>query len=327
MAVYGEIWRQLRGAGVTAKGRISCLAAAREVEHFFLHRQERDPVILLLIDEVDCLATRSQAILYRIFSLITLPQPQLAMVTISNNIDLPERLLPKVCTRLGFDRVDFRSYTRDQIHEILQRRLESHQALNVFKNDALKYCAARVAGHSGDVRKALQLCRRALELCCERFSERSASNAKLQVGMDSLRAADEDLLQGNPGIFAIRHISIKARLFLLSFLLEMRERQAEQVHAMHVTQRFLKLSMALTLVQEAAVATNPLNQKDEARELMERLEACTLLKRHYVSTEEDSVKLRQGPFLTLASLELDDLSVALHISETDPFLLELLANQ
>ena len=28
------------------------------------------------------------------------------------------------------------------------------QALDVFKNDALKYCAARVAGHSGDVRKA-----------------------------------------------------------------------------------------------------------------------------------------------------------------------------
>lgn len=323
MAVYGEIWRQLRGAGVTAKGRISCLAAAREVEHFFLHRQERDPVVLLLIDEVDCLATRSQAILYRIFSLITLPQPQLAMVTISNNIDLPERLLPKVCTRLGFDRVDFRSYTRDQIHDILRRRLESHQALDVFKNDALKYCAARVAGHSGDVRKALQLCRRALELCCERTS----SNTKLQVGVDSLRAADEDLLQGNPGVFAIRHISIKARLFLLSFLLEMRERQAEQVHATHVTQRFLKLSMALALAQQAVIASNPLNQQDEARELMERLEACTLLKRHYVSTDEDCLKLRQGPFLSLASLELDDLSVALHISETEPFLLELLANQ
>jgi len=29
----------------------------------------------------------------------------------------------------------------------------------------------------------------------------------LQVGVDSLRAADEDLLQGNPGVFAIRHIS------------------------------------------------------------------------------------------------------------------------
>ena len=28
------------------------------------------------------------------------------------------------------------------------------QAIQVFKNDALKYCAARVAGHSGDVRKA-----------------------------------------------------------------------------------------------------------------------------------------------------------------------------
>ena len=33
------------------------------------------------------------------------------MVAISNNIDLPERLLPKVSTRLGFDRVDFRTYT------------------------------------------------------------------------------------------------------------------------------------------------------------------------------------------------------------------------
>ena len=32
-------------------------------------------------------------------------------------------------------------------------------------------------------------------------------STSLQVGMDSLRAADEDLLQGNPGVFAIRHIS------------------------------------------------------------------------------------------------------------------------
>jgi len=325
LAVYGEIWRQLQRAGLTPPGRVSAAAAAKEVEHFFVHRAERDPVILLLIDEVDCLATRSQAILYRILSLITLPRPQLVMVTISNSIDLPERLLPKVCTRLGFDRVDFRSYTREQIHHILQQRLESHKAMQVFKNDALKYCAARVAGHSGDVRKALQLCRRALELCCER-----SRTSDILVGLDSLRAADEDLLQSNPCIFAIRHIGVKSRLFLLSFLLEMRERQAEQVHAKIVTERYLKLSMTRDCLKDPPKFSQckALNCQDEALELMDRLEACTLLKRHYVNTsDEDGPRVRKGPFLSLSSLELDDLSVALHISETEPYLLELLVNQ
>ena len=42
-------------------------------------------------------------------------------------------------------------------HKTLKSHPRCHvQAMQVFKNDALKYCAARVAGHSGDVRKALQ---------------------------------------------------------------------------------------------------------------------------------------------------------------------------
>ncbi|CAJ1395073.1 unnamed protein product [Effrenium voratum] len=193
-AVFGEVWRQLREAGL-AQERCSAAAAEKQVEGFFLHRATQQ-VVVLLIDELDCLATRNQAILYRILSLIMLPKPHLVMVAISNNIDLPERLLPKVSTRLGFDRVDFRTYTRDQIHEILRKRLEVYKALDTFTNDTLKYCAARVAGHSGDVRKALQLCKRALDVC-----------RQLPVTIQDLRAADQDLLQANPCVKAVHGLS------------------------------------------------------------------------------------------------------------------------
>ncbi|CAK9048106.1 unnamed protein product, partial [Durusdinium trenchii] len=279
-------------------------------------------VVVLLIDEVDCLATRNQAILYRIFSLITLPRPQLALVAISNNIDLPERLLPKVCTRLGFDRVDFRSYTRDEILEILQSRLETHQASEAFRSDTLKFCAARVAGHSGDVRKALQLCRRALDL-------RRDGQSQEPVTIHYLRRADEDLLQANPCVRAVGGLGVKPRLFLLSLLLEMREHQAEQMHAKKVAQRYVKLHLARSALEqdvEFDLRGQTLRGYDEATTLMERLEACTLLRRHYVNdvVDETGITRRSGPFLSLNSLDMDDLSVALQDAETDPVLVDLL---
>lgn len=38
-------------------------------------------------------------------------------------MDLPERLLPKVVSRLGLGRVVFKPYTREQITTILEARL------------------------------------------------------------------------------------------------------------------------------------------------------------------------------------------------------------
>eukprot|EP00913_Durusdinium_trenchii_P014386 g13493.t1 len=78
-------------------------------------------------------------------------------------MDLPERLLPRVASRIGVQRVSFNAYSRDQLKAILVNRLRAGNALEAFQDKALTICAARVAADGGDARKALQVCRRALE--------------------------------------------------------------------------------------------------------------------------------------------------------------------
>eukprot|EP01083_Nonionella_stella_P010875 30930_1 len=76
-------------------------------------------------------------------------------------MDLPERLLPKVSSRLGNKRVVFKSYTRHQLSKIIEQRLESTE---IFSVDAIRFCASAVAGVTGDCRTALQICRRAVAI-------------------------------------------------------------------------------------------------------------------------------------------------------------------
>ena len=98
---------------------------------------------------------------YNLFEGPCMPTARLLVVGIANTMDLPERLLPKIKSRASLDRVDFAPYSREQIVAILRSRLQS---LPVFTDDALELCARQVTSVSGDIRRALQLCRRAIEL-------------------------------------------------------------------------------------------------------------------------------------------------------------------
>ena len=55
-------------------------------------------------------------------------------------------------------------YRREQIQKIILTRLNR---LKVFDQDAVQLCARKVAAVSGDVRRALQMCRRAAEICAD----------------------------------------------------------------------------------------------------------------------------------------------------------------
>lgn len=89
------------------------------------------------------------------------------MVGIANTMDLPERLLPRIVSRMGLKRCTFRPYTRPQIVAILEHRLEGVAAADA---NAIKKVAMKVASVSGDVRRALELCRRAAELAEARLA-------------------------------------------------------------------------------------------------------------------------------------------------------------
>ncbi|XP_064646517.1 cell division control protein 6 homolog [Lineus longissimus] len=121
------------------------------------------PMVTLVLDEMDQLDSKNQEILYSIFEWSALPKSRLVLIGIANSLDLTDRILPRLQSRPGFKPtlLNFTPYTRDQIVAILKDRLEN--ASDVVDQSAVQFCARKVASVAGDMRKALDVCRRAVE--------------------------------------------------------------------------------------------------------------------------------------------------------------------
>jgi len=127
---------------------------------------------LLLVDELDFCVTRKQQVLYNLFEWPTRPGAKLIVVGIANVQDMPERLLPKVASRLGLGRITFSAYTAKQIETIVTARL---QGIPAFSAEAVTMCAKKVCNSTGDVRRALHMCRRAVEIAKARVEAAEAA--------------------------------------------------------------------------------------------------------------------------------------------------------
>nr|CAD1817712.1 unnamed protein product [Ananas comosus var. bracteatus] len=92
---------------------------------------------------------------------------------IANAIDLADRFLPKLeslnCKPLV---ITFHAYLKDQILKIIQQRLMV-LGYDVFQPLALEFCARKVAAASGDMRRALGVCRSAIEVLEEELRDPS----------------------------------------------------------------------------------------------------------------------------------------------------------
>jgi origin recognition complex subunit 1 len=64
---------------------------------------------------------------------------------------------------IGLTRITFPGYTHDQLMQIIQSRLEGVPG-NIVLPDAAQFAARKVAAVSGDARRALDICRRAVEI-------------------------------------------------------------------------------------------------------------------------------------------------------------------
>lgn len=89
-------------------------AAIESLQQHFAIESSR-PTTVLLVDEIDFLATRKQEVLYNLFEWPSLPNSKLLVLGIANTMDLPERLLPKISSRASMERVPFAPYTARQV--------------------------------------------------------------------------------------------------------------------------------------------------------------------------------------------------------------------
>ncbi|RZC80219.1 hypothetical protein C5167_042795 [Papaver somniferum] len=108
---------------------------------------------VLLIDELDLLVTRNQSVLYNILDWPTKPHSKLVVIGpgIANTMDLPEKLLPLISSRMGIQRLCFSPYTYQQLREIISSRIEGIEA---FDKQAVEFASRKVAAISGDARRA-----------------------------------------------------------------------------------------------------------------------------------------------------------------------------
>ncbi|KAM4691899.1 cell division control protein 6 homolog [Rhinophrynus dorsalis] len=124
------------------------------------------PIILLVLDEMDQLDSKGQDVLYTVFEWPWLPNSRMVLIGIANALDLTDRILPRLQARPHCkpQLLNFSPYTKDQIATILQDRLTKVSSDQVLDNAAIQFCARKVSAVSGDARKALDICRRAVEI-------------------------------------------------------------------------------------------------------------------------------------------------------------------
>ena len=84
---------------------------------------------------------------------------RLAVIGIANTLDLPERLMPRIASRLGSRRVVFQPYRREQLQAIVGRRLSDAGVTGAFDENAIKYAASKASG-------AHRPCRQGASQCC-----------------------------------------------------------------------------------------------------------------------------------------------------------------
>ncbi|XP_043214523.1 cell division control protein 6 homolog [Amphibalanus amphitrite] len=124
-------------------------------------------MILVILDEIDHLEGRNQEILYTIFGWPMLKNSKLVLIGIANSLDLTDRLLPRLTAHVKVrpTLLHFPPYSKQDIVEIISARLAKvPNSDTVVTSAAVHLLAGKVAAVAGDARKALAVCRRAVEV-------------------------------------------------------------------------------------------------------------------------------------------------------------------
>ncbi|KAL4790222.1 P-loop containing nucleoside triphosphate hydrolase protein [Aspergillus venezuelensis] len=155
---YSLLWEALKG------DRVSPSHALDLLDREFSNPSPRRVSCVVLMDELDQLVTKNQSVMYNFFNWPALRHSRLIVLAVANTMDLPERTLSnKISSRLGLTRITFPGYTHTNLMEIITTRLASVPG-NIVDSDAIQFASRKVAAVSGDARRALDICRRAVEI-------------------------------------------------------------------------------------------------------------------------------------------------------------------
>jgi cell division control protein 6 len=131
---------------------------------------QRKTSYVVTLDEVDHLLELDIDLLYTIFDWSLQKSSGLVLVGIANALDFTDRFLPRLKARgLKPQLLPFLPYSATQIASVITSKLKAllptgSEQLPFIHPTAIKYLSNKVAGQSGDLRKAFDICRRAIDL-------------------------------------------------------------------------------------------------------------------------------------------------------------------
>ena len=146
-------------------------AGIENLRAHFVHRKAKDTrKYLVILDEVDRLVDLNLDLLYNLFEWSMQPSSRLVLLGIANALDLTDRFLPRLKARsLKPALLPFMPYTATQIAGVLTAKLKSlspsdETTVPFLHPAAIQFCAKKVAAQTGDLRKAFDISRRAIDL-------------------------------------------------------------------------------------------------------------------------------------------------------------------
>ena len=212
--------------------------AVRRLENMFLGATNKKAMhhTIVLLDEMDSLINRNQNVLYNLFDWPARARSCLTVIGIANTMDLPQRLHPRIASRIAGEKLVFHPYSKDQLINIMEVRLRE---IPVFEEKAIQYVTRKVANCSGDVRRCLELCRRAAEIAMER-----------QENIFKVKITDVDVAIreafGTPQLKLLQQSPLLYRLVLVAVELESHYAGQCDVRASSVYERLKELYSVMT---------------------------------------------------------------------------------
>jgi cell division control protein 6 len=138
---------------------------------------------------MDHLVTKNQEVMYKLVEYANRPGSKLVLVGIANSLNLPDRFLPRLKGTLEPKRLSFNPYTTDEIVQIVSARLQSldpeSPGLPMMDPRAIELCARKVSAASGDLRTALDMCRRAIEVIEFEHLETNTKTALSEISLQT----------------------------------------------------------------------------------------------------------------------------------------------
>lgn len=145
----------------------------KALQGLFLPKKKLQTSYLVTLDEIDHILTLDLEILYKLFEWSLQKNTSLILIGIANALDLTDRFLPRLKARnLKPQLLPFLPYNAANIKAVITTRLKSllpptsqtPDYIPFIHPAAIELLSRKVSSQTGDLRKAFDICRRAIDL-------------------------------------------------------------------------------------------------------------------------------------------------------------------